>query len=143
MDKKFNEPSQHLDELAYAVIGAAIEVHRWIGPGYLESVYQEALAIELRERRIPFKQQLQISIPYKGHVIGRTQLDFLVEDQLVVELKAVESLLQVHRAQALSYLRASGLQLGLLLNFHTAVMKNGIQRVVWDPDLLETWRLGG
>ncbi len=124
------EPTKQEDFLAHEVIGAAIEVHRVLGPGLLESVYEEALCIELTERRIPFVRQKRIDLIYKGHTIGAGRLDILVDDTVVVELKAVEALTDVHLAQVLSYLRTAGYRLGLLLNFNTAVLKKGIKRVV-------------
>jgi GxxExxY protein len=113
------------------VIGAAIEVHRTLGPGYLESVYEEALGIELSERKIAIQRQHPISVLYKGKAVGEGRLDILVDDQLIVELKAVETLLPVHKAQLISYLKASRLRLGLLVNFNVSVLRDGIQRVVY------------
>lgn len=125
------EPSRELDGLANAVISAAIEVHRYLGPGYLESVYEEALGIELSRRKTAHQQQRPISVEYKGQAVGEGKLDLLVNDQLVVELKAVETLLPVHKAQLISYLKATKLHLGLLINFNTPVLRDGIQRVVY------------
>ena len=124
------EPSKELDELAQSVIGAAIEVHCHLGPGYLEGVYKEALAIELELRGIPFERQVPVSLDYKGHRVGEGRLDFLVGKELLVELKAVEALVPVHKAQVISYLKATGLHLGLLVNFNVSVLKGGIRRVV-------------
>jgi len=112
------------------VLGAAVEVHRRLGPGFLEGVYEEALCVELRSRRIPFVRQAVITVDYKGHRVGDARLDLLVADRLVVELKAVESLAQIHVAQLLSYLRATRLPLGLLINFNVAVLLRGVRRVV-------------
>ncbi|MEK7815963.1 MAG: GxxExxY protein [Pseudomonadota bacterium] len=125
------EPSKELDELANSVIGAAIEVHRHLGPGYLESVYEEALGIELMERHIPYRLQHLISVTYKGKSVGEGKLDLLVADKLVVELKAVEALLPVHKAQVISYLKATKLHLGLLINFNASVLRDGIQRIIY------------
>ncbi len=124
------EPTEREDAFAREVIGAGIEVHRVLGPGLLESIYEEALCIELTERKIPFVRQRQIDLIYKGHTIGAGRLDLLVGDALVVELKAVENLTDVHLAQVLSYLRTTGHRLGLLNNFNVAVLKKGIKRVV-------------
>ncbi len=124
------EPSKELDELAKLVIGAAIEVHRHLGPGYLESVYEKALGIELEERAILFRCQHPVSLAYKGKPVGENKLDFLVADKLVVELKAVDILLPVHKAQVISYLKATRLQLGLLINFNVPVLRDGIQRII-------------
>lgn len=119
-----------LEELARQVIGAAIEVHRCLGPGYSEPVYDEALAIELALRQIPCARQPTFALDYKGNIVGTGRLDFLIADRLVLELKAVDALGPVHRAQVLSYLQAKKLQLGLLVNFNSAVLKDGIKRVI-------------
>ena len=124
------EPSHHLDQLAHAVIGAAIEVHRHLGPGLLEPLYEEAFCLEMTERQIPFERQLKVPISYKGHPIGNSKLDLLVDDELIVEIKAVERLAPIHSAQLISYLRIKGLQLGLLINFNVLLLKEGIKRVV-------------
>jgi GxxExxY protein len=124
------EPSTELDQLAHKVIGAAIEVHRELGPGYHESIYEEAMAVELELRGIPFKRQLAMPVLYKGHPVGEGRMDMLVGDDLVVEYKTVESLLPVHLAQVLSYLKAARRRLGLLINFNVAVLKDGIKRIV-------------
>ena len=124
------EPGERLDKLAHAVIGAAIEVHRNLGPGFLESVYENALCVELKFRNIPFARQHAVSVDYKGHDVGTGKIDMLVDGDLVVELKAVEALLPVHVAQVISYLKVVGGKLGLLLNFNAAVMKDGVKRVV-------------
>jgi GxxExxY protein len=127
----FIEPPAHLDALARRVIGAAIEVHRHLGPGFLEAVYEEALAVELTLREMPFRRQRPLSVGYKGHDVGEGRPDFIVEDELIVEVKAVASLAPIHQAQVLSYLKAADQQLGLLLNFKAYVLKNGgIRRVV-------------
>jgi GxxExxY protein len=125
------EPGNKIDELARAVIGAAIEVHRHLGPGFLESIYEEALGFELARQEIPFERQAEIGIKYKGQLIGRHKVDLLVDDSLIVELKAVDSLAEIHRAQVISYLKATGLPLGLLINFNAPVLKEGIQRVIY------------
>jgi GxxExxY protein len=124
------EPSKELDEIAHAVIGAALEVHRLLGPGFVETIYEQALCIELELRVIPFVRQPVVTVDYKGKVAGEGRLDLLVGDALVVELKAVDSLNSVHYAQMMSYLKATGHQLGLLINFNVAVLKAGIRRVV-------------
>ena len=125
------EPELHLDELARAVIGAAIEVHRLLGPGYLEKVYQKALEVELKLRGIPFVPQSPVKLLYKDHDVGEGFLDFLVAGVLVIELKAVDALAPVHKAQVISYLKATGLHLGLLINFNTVLLKEGIQRIIY------------
>jgi GxxExxY protein len=112
------------------VIGAAIEVHRILGPGYLESVYEEALTIEFELHNIPLSRQHPVAVRYKTRVIGEGRLDFLVDNRLIVELKAVETLLPIHTAQVLSYLRATNQPLGLLINFNVRMLKQGIKRVI-------------
>ncbi len=124
------EPSRELDQLAHAVIGAAIEVHRALGPGFLESVYEEALSFELEQRAVPFTRQHLISVSYKGRPVGEGRLDMLIADRLVVELKAVDELAPIHMAQVISYLKATGHKLGLLINFNVPILKQGIRRVV-------------
>ena len=102
------EPDNYLDQLAHTVIGAAIEVHRNIGPGYLESVYHQALCVELKLQGIIFEKEFPVSITYKGELVGEGYIDIFVERRLIVELKAVEALLPVHSAQVMSYLKATG-----------------------------------
>jgi GxxExxY protein len=122
--------SDSLNALSYAVIGAALEVHRSLGPGFLESVYQKALCVELALAGIPFETEIPIDIEYKGCKVGEGRLDLLVERSLIVELKAVDTLLPIHKAQLLSYMKASGARLGLLMNFNVAVLKEQIVRLV-------------
>ena len=124
------EPTAEEDGLARQVIGAAIEVHRILGPGLLESVYEEALCIELTDRRVPFVRQPVVDLKYKGRPVGKGRLDLLVGNCVVVELKAVEALTNVHKAQLISYLKTTGHHLGLLINFNVAVLRDGIKRVV-------------
>jgi GxxExxY protein len=104
-------------ELTFAVIGAAMEVHRLLGLGFLEAVYQKALAHELRARNIPFQEQVHLPVIYKGELIGDYIADFVVDGKLIVEIKAVSRLNSAHQAQAMHYLTATGLRLALLLNF--------------------------
>jgi len=124
------EPPPEVDLLARNVIGAAIEVHRHLGPGFIESVYEQALAVELRLRGIPHQQQVPVVVDYKGYVVGRGRVDLLADDRLVVEVKAIAALNPVHTAQVVSYLKALGQPLGLLLNFHAIPLRNDIKRVV-------------
>jgi GxxExxY protein len=128
--EKRREPGDHLDRLAYEVIGAAIEVHRQLGPGFLEAVYEEALALELSLRDIPFSRQKSVTVHYKTRVAGESRLDLLVADSLIVELKAVNALAPIHTAQVVAYLKASGIHLGLLINFNSVFLKDGIRRIV-------------
>jgi GxxExxY protein len=124
------EASDRVEELAGIVIDAALEVHRALGPGFQEITYEQALAVELELRAIPFQRQVPVAIKYKGFDIGDGRLDLLVENSLVVELKAVEVLAPVHIAQVLSYLRATHLSLGLLITFNTRLLKQGLRRIV-------------
>ena len=124
------EPCERLDWLAYAVIGAALEVHRRLGPGYLESVYEEAMSVELNLRGIPFERQKPVVVFYKGYEIGERRLDFLIDNDLVVELKAVDSLVPVHKAQVISYLKTTRCRLGVLINFNVPLIRDGVWRVV-------------
>ena len=129
------EPDKYTDDVAKAVIGAAIEVHRILGPGYLESVYEEALAVELDLREIPFERQKVVAVDYKGYAVGEGRLDLLVDSCLVVELKAVEALAPIHTAQVMSYLKATRFPLGLLLNFNVPLLKTGIKRIILSKPL--------
>ncbi len=124
------EPSGEVDALAHTVIGAAIEVHRALGAGFPESVYENALCIGLTERRINFERQPVIDVFYHDQPVGQGQLDIWVGRLLVVELKAVEQVISKHKAQARAYLAATGCELALLINFHEAVLKDGITRIV-------------
>lgn len=124
------EPSSEIDQLAHSVIGAAIAVHRALGPGYLESVYEEALSIELEFQNIPFQRQYIVAVQYRDRPIGEGRIDLLVSGNLPVEIKAVDSLAAIHQAQLLSYLKMTGFQLGLLINFSVPVLKQGIKRVI-------------
>ena len=103
--RELGEPGKELDELAHQVIGAAIEVHRRLGPGFLESVYEQALCVELELRGIPFECQVPIAVEYKGRSVGQARLDIVVGGKLLVELKAVDALAPIHTAQVLSYLK--------------------------------------
>ncbi len=119
------------DSLTESVIGLAIEVHRALGPGLLESAYQECLCYELKAKGIAFGRQVALPVIYKSVKLDcGYRMDLVVDDRLVVELKTVEKILPIHEAQLLTYLRLSGIRIGLLLNFNTAVLKNGIKRMV-------------
>ena len=119
------------DPLTREVIGAAIEVHRVLGPGLLESVYQKCLEHELRLRGVDYRPQEMLPIVYKGLPIDvDLRMDIFFPGQLVVELKAVEKLLPIHEAQLLTYLRLTGTPIGLLINFCVPVLKDGVKRMV-------------
>jgi GxxExxY protein len=123
--------AEERDPLTRVVIGAAIEVHREMGPGLLESVYQSCMEHELMLQGISFKPQVRLPLIYKGKPIDNEFImDLYFPDQLVVELKAVEKLLPIHEAQLLTYLRLSKTHVGLLLNFNVRVLKDGIKRLV-------------
>ena len=124
------EPDDSLDGLARSVIGAAIEVHRNLGPGLQEPLYAPAVHIELGMRGIPFEDEVILPVSYKGHALGTRKIDLLVDKRLIVELKAVEALAPIHIAQLICYLRLTGKQLGLLINFNVPLLKDGIKRVV-------------
>jgi GxxExxY protein len=124
------EPSRELDAVANKVIGAALEVHKHLGPGFLESIYEEALAAELKLQNIRHEFQRPVRLFYKDHPIGEHRVDLLVEGMLVVELKAIEKFLPIHKAQLISYLKATSLSLGLLINFNERWLRDGVQRIV-------------
>jgi len=120
-----------MKEITEKIIGAAIEVHKAIGSGLLESAYKECLAHEMRIRGLNFERQVPLSVAYKGVTLDcGYRLDFLVERAVVVELKAVESLQPIHEAQVLTYLKLGGWTVGLLINFNVSVLRDGIKRVV-------------
>jgi GxxExxY protein len=116
------------DELTERIIGAAIEVHRILGPGLLESVYQEALCHELELRAIAFERQVVTGVIYKGKPIHGQRLDLLIESEVIVEIKSLHRVPEVVEAQILSYLKATGLKRGLLINFGERLLVNGIRR---------------
>ncbi len=118
-----------VDDLTGRIIGAAIEVHRILGPGLLESIYEEALWHELALRGIPFERQVEVDVHYKGATIKGQRIDILVEKEVVVELKAVKTLPDVATAQSLSYVKATGLKRALLINFGAARLVDGIKRL--------------
>lgn len=118
-----------INEITHDVIGAAIEVHRQLGPGLLESAYRECLTREFILREIPFEREKPIPVAYKGvQLEAGYRLDFLVAGCVVVEIKAIEALAPVHDAQLITYLRLGGWRVGLLINFNVAVLKSGIRR---------------
>jgi GxxExxY protein len=118
------------NRVSESVIGAAIEVHRHLGPGLVEVIYEEALCREFSLRGMRFVRQQQVPLEYKGVQLGfLLRLDLMVEDKVIVELKAKQDIIPFDRAQLLSYLRLTGLRLGLILNFHAVTMKEGVHRV--------------
>jgi GxxExxY protein len=119
--------------LSHDVIGAAIEVHKVLGPGLLESAYEECLCHELALRQIPFERQVALPLVYKAVKLDcGYRADLIVAGRLVVEIKAVESLAPIHDAVMLTYLRLSGCRVGLIINFHIPALKDGIRRLVWN-----------
>jgi len=130
----FKTSSEILDvnKTTESIIGAAIEVHRHLGSGLLESAYEECLCEELSIRKIPFKRQIALPVSYKSKKLDiGYRVDLLVKDEVVVELKTVESILPIHEAQTLTYMRLGDWQVGLILNFNVTVLKNGIKRLVY------------
>jgi GxxExxY protein len=121
---------RELDEASNRIIGAAIEVHRHLGPGLLESIYERALVHELRLRGMSVQQQVAVSVMYKDLALDGQRLDLLVDPGVIVEIKAVERLAPIHQAQLISYLKTTGMRLGLLINFNHRLLKNGIKRIV-------------
>ena len=119
------------DELTKQIIGGAIEVHPWLGPGLLEAVYEESLCHELHSRGIPFQRQQRVPINYKGASLASDlRLDLLVDGQIIVDVKAKSTFSSTDKPQLLTYLRLCELRLGLLINFHVPVLKEGLARVV-------------
>jgi GxxExxY protein len=117
------------DELTHRIIGAAIEVHRHLGPGLLERTYERALAVELTSAAIAYTRQLRVPVTYKGSIVGSYCADIVIENSVVVEIKSVEQLAGVHQAQLLAYMRVLGLSTGLLLNFYGEMLRTGVRRL--------------
>jgi GxxExxY protein len=131
-----NQPRRHggtgiddLNGLTSRIIGAAIEVHKALGPGLLESIYETAMCIELEERGLSYDRQVQIPAYYKGRPLGRYVIDLVVEELILVEIKSVSSLTPVFDAQVLTYLRLADKRIGLLINFNSRLLKDGIKRL--------------
>jgi GxxExxY protein len=121
---------EDLNQLTERIIGCGIEVHRVLGPGLLEATYEEALCIEFAEAGLKFSRQVPFPIMYKGRVLGDYRLDLLVEDSVIVEIKSVERVDRVFHAQVLTYLKATGKKVGLLMNFNTRLLHDGIKRFI-------------
>ena len=119
-----------LKDITEKIISSAIEVHSTLGPGLLENIYEEALAYEFELRSIRYEKQKEIGLKYKDRDIGKHRIDFLVEDQVVVELKAVGTMHKIYEAQLLTYLKAMERRVGLLVNFNVEMLKDGIKRMV-------------
>ncbi|HMS09486.1 MAG TPA: GxxExxY protein [Pyrinomonadaceae bacterium] len=119
------------DQITEKIIGSAIAVHKALGPGLLESAYEECLCFELADAGLNFKRQVALPVVYKGVKLDcGYRMDVVVEESVIVEIKAVERIIPVHEAQLLSYLKLTGMKVGLLLNFHVPVLKSGIKRIV-------------
>jgi GxxExxY protein len=120
-----------VEAMAARVIGAAIEVHRQLGPGLLESIYQRALEHEFRVGGVPVRPQERVPVIYKGLTLGEPLvIDFLFPDLMLLEIKAVDDLHPIHHAQVITYLRLTGLRLGLLINFNVELLKKGMKRII-------------
>ena len=119
-----------LKDITKQIISCAIEVHSILGPGLLESVYEEALTHEFSVRKLRYERQKEICLSYKGIDIGNHRIDYLVEDDVIVELKAVATMHRIYEAQVLTYLRALGTRVGLLINFNVVLLKDGIKRLI-------------
>jgi GxxExxY protein len=119
-----------INELTGSVIGAAIEVHKALGPGLLESVYEECLCKELKLKGIPYERQKEVPVEYKGLKLNcGYRIDLLIAERLILEIKACETLQPIHEAQVLTYLKLTGPKVGLLINFNVAILKDGIKRI--------------
>ena len=119
-----------IDRVAHQTIGCAITVHRSLGPGFRERIYQDALCLELNDQGLRFEREKLISIPFKQWTIPGHRVDLVVEDVVLVELKSVPRLGKLHRQQVVSYLRAANLRLGLLINFDVSLLRDGLKRIV-------------
>lgn len=127
----FIEDNAEPEGLSYKIIGAAIEVHKNLGPGLLESAYEKCLAYELRSRGMNFENQLELPIKYKENFVNcNYRLDFLVENSIILELKSVEKLTPLHESQLITYLKLSKIRVGILINFNVNLLKEGISRLI-------------
>lgn len=130
MQNTFAPIPSEVEHVATQVIGAAIEVHRELGPGFLERIYQEALCLELHARGLKFERERGVVVHYRGIAIPGQRIDLIVAERVLVELKAAARIDIAHEAKMISYLRTTGLRLGLLLNFNGTTIKQGLKRVV-------------
>ena len=130
MEAEHEPVPAEVERAARQAIGAAIEVHRLLGAGFLESIYERALIHELNLRGLAVRRQVPVSITYKGLEITGQRMDIVLDPGVIVELKAIEALMPVHEAQLISYLKATGYRLGLLMNFNCTLMKDGIRRII-------------
>ena len=127
------EPNPALNTLTNQIIGALIAVHKALGPGHMEIIYKNALALEFAARQVPFAREVVIPISYRGEKVGETRLDFVVGDNLkvIVEAKAIDMLARIHTAQCISYLRASNIKLAILVNFNVLKLVDGLKRIAY------------
>lgn len=130
MSTELEEEMKYLNFITERVIGCAIEVHRTLGPGLLERTYEEGMCLEMDKRRVKFVRQAAHPVLYKGEQIGEHRIDLIVENAIVVELKSVDRLDPVFMAQVLTYLRCTGLRIGLLINFNGRLLRTGIRRFI-------------
>ena len=130
MNREFSEEDYPLQALTDEIIAAAVAVHRELGPGFLEKIYENALVIELESPGYKVDRQVGVEVSYRGELIGRHKIDLLVDDAVVVELKSVEALAATHKAQLRSALKAAEKRVGLLINFNQAVLTKGVKRVI-------------
>jgi len=126
---EFEDMQSPMNLVTVAIVGAAIEVHRELGPGFSKLVYADAMAVELQRRGAGFVRHQSVSLDYKGTPVGRHELDFIVEDMVVIKIKAVKMLRPVHSAAMVSYLKAANKRLGLIVNFNVKTLMNGVERV--------------
>ena len=122
--------SPELDELITRIIGCVIRVHRELGPGFLESIYAAALAFELQTAQIPYERERAVTVHYRGLAISGQRVDFIVADSVILELKAATRIDPIFEAKLISYLRTTGIKVGLLINFNVPLVKDGIRRLV-------------
>lgn len=127
---KTPQPDYPRSELTKRVIGAAIRVHRALGPGFVESIYENALCMQLQADEVPFERQKVLPVSYEGEVVGEHRADLVVDGVLVVEIKAVSGLVEQHAAQLMSTMKAAGAKVGLLMNFHDVRLVDGVRRYV-------------
>ncbi len=128
--ERFITDIKELNKITEKIIGCAIEVHRNLGPGLLESIYESALCVEFDNNDIEYQRQILIPVRYKDNIIGEHKLDLLVENEIIVELKAIDKMAPIFEAQLLSYLKMADKKLGLLINFNTEKLKDGIKRII-------------
>lgn len=125
-----NNPSPRAAALSISIINCALEVHRILGPGHCENIYRKALAVELDFNGLPSEKRKRVSILYKGKPVGEGLIDLVIENEIIIQIKAVDSLTPDHTAQVMSYLKASKIGLGLLINFNSPLLKQGLKRIV-------------